>query len=68
MNYGSPDMGKFEFVVLATLRTAQLMRGCTPRVAVGRKMTTTAQREVADGKVCGLGEEARLASVAAAAR
>jgi DNA-directed RNA polymerase subunit K/omega len=48
------EMGRFEFVKLAALRTAQLMRGCTPRVAVGFKVTTTAQREVADGKVLGL--------------
>lgn len=45
------EIGKFEFVRLATLRTAQLMRGCTPRVAAGLKRTTTAQREVAGGKV-----------------
>lgn len=51
MTFGSPDVGKFEFVKLASLRTAQLMRGCTPRVAIGGKPTTTAQREVADGKV-----------------
>lgn len=67
MTFGSPEIGKFEFVILATLRTAQLMRGCTPRVAVCRKMTTTAQREVADGKVCGMPEEARLSRLAAAA-
>ena len=51
MNYGSPDMGKFKFVVLATLRTAQLMRGCTPRVGPAGKPVTIAQREVAEGKV-----------------
>ena len=45
------EMGKFEFVRLATLRTAQLMRGCTPRVAAALKRTTTAQREVAGGMV-----------------
>jgi DNA-directed RNA polymerase subunit K/omega len=48
------DIGKFEFVKLAALRTAQLMRGCTPRVHADHKLTTTARREVADGKVCGL--------------
>ena len=47
MTFGSPDLGKFEFVKLAALRTAQLMRGCTPRVAAVGKPTTTAQREVA---------------------
>jgi DNA-directed RNA polymerase subunit K/omega len=46
------DIGKFEFVRLAALRSAQLMRGCSPRVRVGHKATTTALREVADGKVC----------------
>jgi DNA-directed RNA polymerase subunit K/omega len=51
MTFGSPDLGKFEFVKLAALRTAQLMRGCTPRAPIGGKHTTTAQREVADGKV-----------------
>jgi DNA-directed RNA polymerase subunit K/omega len=48
---GETGMGRFEFVRLAALRTAQLMRGCTPRVAAGWKLTTTAQREIADGKV-----------------
>lgn len=52
MTFGSPDVGRFEFVKLAALRTAQLMRGCTPRVAPGGKPTTTAQLEVAGGKVC----------------
>jgi len=51
MTFGSPDVGKFEFVRLATLRAAQLMRGCTPRVPVCGKPTTTAQREVAGGTV-----------------
>ncbi len=44
-------MGKFEFVVLAKLRAAQLMRGCIPRVEGGHKPTVTAQYEVAEGKV-----------------
>lgn len=57
MTFGSPDVGKFEFVRLATLRTAQLVRGCTPRVPVCSKPTTTAQREVADGAVRGLPRE-----------
>jgi DNA-directed RNA polymerase subunit K/omega len=54
MTFELPGIGKFEFVRLATLRTAQLMRGCVPLVPPSGKMTTTAQREVADGKVCGL--------------
>jgi hypothetical protein len=41
------DLGAFQFVVLASLRAAQLVRGCTPRVAVGHKHTITAQLEVA---------------------
>ena len=41
----------FEFIAVAALRTGQLMRGCTPRVAPGHKMTTTAQLEVAAGKI-----------------
>ena len=44
--------GAFEFVVVSTLRAAQLMRGCIPRVEVGRhKATIVAQREVASGQV-----------------
>jgi DNA-directed RNA polymerase subunit K/omega len=57
MTFGSPDMGKFEFVQIAALRAAQLMRGCTPRVVVSRKSTTTALREVAESKVCRLPTE-----------
>ena len=45
------DTNVFEFVILSSLRAAQLMRGCTPRVALGGKHVTTAQREVAEGKV-----------------
>ena len=44
-------MNAFEFVVLSSLRAAQLMRGCTPRVTTSRKMIMTAQLEVAHGKV-----------------
>jgi hypothetical protein len=52
---GRPShIGKFEFVTLAAQRTAQLMRGCTPRIPASLKLTTTAQREVAGGDVCGL--------------
>jgi len=46
-----PKGNAFEFSVLASLRAAQLMRGCTPRVTASLKATVTAQREVADGKV-----------------
>jgi hypothetical protein len=39
-------------VVLATLRAAQLMKGCRPRVERGvHKSTIIAQVEVAEGKV-----------------
>ncbi|MCX6552958.1 MAG: DNA-directed RNA polymerase subunit omega [Acidobacteria bacterium] len=41
----------FEFVVISALRAAQLMRGCVPRVAGIHKHITTAQMEVASGKV-----------------
>jgi DNA-directed RNA polymerase subunit K/omega len=51
MTFGSPDVGKFEFVRVASLRAAQLMRGCAPRVPASGKPTTTAQREVVDGTV-----------------
>lgn len=46
------DTNVFEFVILSSLRAAQLMRGCTPRVGqTTGKHVTTAQREVAEGKV-----------------
>jgi hypothetical protein len=54
MTSGVPGVGRFEFVKLASLRTAQLMRGCHPRAALGFKYTTTARREVAGGQVIGL--------------
>jgi hypothetical protein len=46
-----PHIGAFEFVVLASLRTAQLTRGCTPRVPAEHKHIVTAQREIAAGLV-----------------
>ncbi len=46
-----PGVGMFQFVVLATLRAAQLMRGCRPRVDGGHKATVIAQLEVSEGKV-----------------
>ena len=45
------DANSFEFARVASLRAAQLMRGCTARVERASKHTVTAQREVADGKV-----------------
>ena len=41
----------FEFVILSGLRAAQLMRGCIPKVEGTHKVITTAQMEVASGKV-----------------
>jgi len=43
--------GAFEFVVVSGLRAAQLMRGSRPRVEGSHKVITTAQLEVAAGKV-----------------
>ncbi len=55
-------MGAFQFVVLSTLRAAQLMRGCTPRIeGNGHKPIMVAQLEVASGVV----GEALLAGVPA---
>jgi hypothetical protein len=44
-------VGAFQFVILSTLRAAQLIRGCTPRIDSGHKAIVTAQMEVAEGKV-----------------
>jgi hypothetical protein len=44
-------IGAFQFVILATLRAAQLMRGCRPRVDGTHKATVIAQIEVSEGKV-----------------
>jgi hypothetical protein len=44
-------MGAFEFVVVASLRTAQLTRGCCPRVEGDHTTAVLAQLEVAEGKV-----------------
>ena len=41
----------FEFVVVAGLRAAQLMKGSIPRVERAHKVITTAQLEVAAGLV-----------------
>lgn len=55
-----PDVSVFEFVVLAGLRAAQLMRGCTPRVDGPHKRIVTAQLEVAMGKVARVVDDARI--------
>jgi hypothetical protein len=46
-----PGVGAFQFVVLATLRAAQLVRGCRPRVDGLHKATVIAQLEVSAGIV-----------------
>ncbi|MGE0590960.1 MAG: DNA-directed RNA polymerase subunit omega [Vicinamibacterales bacterium] len=47
-----PQMGAYEFVVVASLRAHQLMAGSVARVpSIGQKATMTAQREVRDGLV-----------------
>ena len=45
------EMGKFQFVVLSSLRAAQLLRGCLPRIDGGHKTTVVAQLEIALGMV-----------------
>jgi hypothetical protein len=66
MTSGSVELGRFEVVKLAALRTAQLMRGCLPRVVMAGKLTTTALREVADGKVCSVASTATDNQISAA--
>jgi hypothetical protein len=46
-----PGVGGFQFVVLAALRAAQLMRGCRPKVDGVHKATVIAQLEVSAGIV-----------------
>ena len=46
-----PEMNPFEFVRLASLRAAQLMKGCTARVPARHRAVLTARAEVAAGKV-----------------
>jgi DNA-directed RNA polymerase subunit K/omega len=41
----------FEFIVVSGQRAAQLMRGCTPKIDSEHKLVSTAQLEVATGKV-----------------
>ena len=52
------QMSAFEFVAIATLRVAQLTRGCTPRVCGDHVTAVLAQREVAEGKVTRIAEPA----------
>jgi hypothetical protein len=44
-------IGAFEFAVLASLRAAQLCRGCAARIEGAHCVAVTAQMEVADGAV-----------------
>lgn len=55
MIYRSNRVNAFEFVVVAALRTKQLVRGVTPRVDGDHKPFITAQREVLAGKVWKIG-------------
>ena len=50
------EMGVFQFVAVAALRAAQLMRGCRPRVDGDHSAAVFAQREVAEGKVTATAE------------
>jgi len=60
-------IGAFEFVILASLRAAQLMRGCRPKIDGFHKNTVIAQLEVAQGKVgAQSAEEAALEALPAA--
>jgi len=54
-------MGAFQFTVLSTLRAAQLMRGCRPRVEGTHKPVITAQCEVSEGKITQWFEAERVA-------
>jgi len=61
--YLKSDRSAFEFVVLAALRTKQLMAGCVPRVPPSGKPASTAALEVLEGKVIRLVESPALAAV-----
>jgi DNA-directed RNA polymerase omega subunit len=53
---GNPKENRFEFVVLASARARQLLRGAVPRED-GDKKVTIAQREVLRRKVEKIEEE-----------
>ena len=59
MTFDPSTIGRFEFVKLASLRAAQLMRGCRPLVPECGKRTTTARHEVAGGFISGLPRKPR---------
>ena len=52
-----PGVGAFQFVTLATLRAAQLIRGCRPTVDGVHKATVMAQLEVSGGTIMQLPRE-----------
>ena len=45
------QIGTFEFVILASLRAAQLTRGCLSKVDGQHKATVRAQIEVSEGMI-----------------
>jgi len=51
MVHRPPEISAFEFAVVSGLRAKQLLRGCTARIDGVHKRITTAQLEVAAGKV-----------------
>jgi hypothetical protein len=53
-----PGVSAFQFVTLCKLRTAQLLRGCRPRIVGVHAAAVTAQREVSEGKVMELASPA----------
>jgi DNA-directed RNA polymerase subunit K/omega len=46
MSTQQPTGSRFEFVVMASARAKQLLEGCQPRVAAGRKTARIAVHEV----------------------
>ena len=64
MTVRRPEVGVFEFVRVASLRAAQLIRGCAPRVTASTKPITTAQREVLAGLVIGFRKDPIAAATA----
>ena len=52
----TPRENRFEFIVIASQRTRQLLAGALPRAA-GEKTITIAQREVLGQKVEKIGED-----------
>jgi DNA-directed RNA polymerase subunit K/omega len=51
MIYMPTALNPFDFVVVASLRTKQLIAGCVPRVTRAHKLTSTAALEVLAGKI-----------------